>query len=137
MPKKVSAKTVRKILKKHGYGSYVASRKPWLTPRHIRARLAFAKAHLQYSWKKVIFSDEKIFRMVPGGFVKRWRRKVDKFVAKYTLPSHPNKQGLMVWCAINSTGDLCLRRCPEKVKATGYQGILQSALNFINPQKCK
>lgn len=37
----------------------------------------------------------------------------------------------MVWAAMKSTGEICLRRCPPRVDAAAYRGILNSAKGFI------
>lgn len=81
-----------------------------------------------------MFSDEKIFRMVPGVKCKIWARSRNHLIQDKFLKSHPNRQGLMVWCAINSKGEICLRRCPNKVNSLAYQNILESAMHFIKPR---
>ena len=45
----------RRHLHNHGLFRRVARRKPFLTPRHRRKRVEFAKRHLNYDWKKVLF----------------------------------------------------------------------------------
>ena len=40
----------------------------------------------------------------------------------------------MVWCAIKADGSICLRRCPPRVNAAAYRGILESAKAFIRPR---
>ena len=57
-----------------------------------------------------------------------------KFVAKYTQPTVQKAESLMVWAAMKSSGAICLRRCPPKVDAAAYQGILESAKSFIRPR---
>jgi hypothetical protein len=87
------------------------------------------------NWEKVIFSDEKIFRVRPGGCVRRWVPKTaKKFDGRYLGAAVQMPQGLMIWAAINGRGQLVLRRCPPKVKARDYQDVLDSALRFINPR---
>uniref|UniRef100_A0AAZ3S797 Transposase Tc1-like domain-containing protein n=1 Tax=Oncorhynchus tshawytscha TaxID=74940 RepID=A0AAZ3S797_ONCTS len=54
----VSKCTIRRHLHIHRLFGRVARRKPFLTPRHRRKRLEFAKHHLNYDWKKVLWSDE-------------------------------------------------------------------------------
>jgi transposase len=40
----------------------------------------------------------------------------------------------MVWAAMKSSGAICLRRCPPKMNAASYQGVLASAKSFIKPR---
>ena len=40
-------------------------------------------------------------------------------------------QGVMVWAAIDDKGALVFKRCPPKMKAVDYRGVLGSALPFI------
>jgi hypothetical protein len=102
-----------------------------LTTKHINNRLLFANKMLGYDFSRVVFSDEKIWRIRPGGKVRVWRRKGKRFDARYTTKTTQQSVGVMVWCAINSKGEICLRRCPELVNAAAYQSILGTALNFI------
>ena len=37
----------------------------------------------------------------------------------------------MVWAAMNSSGQVIVRRCPERVNAASYQELLKTALPFI------
>lgn len=113
-------------------------RKPFLNWTNRRKRVLWArkfKSRSVQDWKKVIFSDEKLFRLVPGGHIKCWRAaNKGKFEAKYLNNVVQRPEALMVWCAINGSGRLILKRCPKKVKAGDYQRILQSALHFIKPR---
>lgn len=51
-------KTIRCHLHNHRLFGRVARRKPFLTLRHRSKRLEFAKRHLNYDWKRVLWSDE-------------------------------------------------------------------------------
>ena len=84
-------------------------------------------------WTRVIFSDEKIFRVRPGGHVKCWRMAGEnKFLPKYIMHSVQKSEGLMVWAAMKGSGAISLRRCPHRLNAAGYQAILASARPFIS-----
>ena len=112
--------------------------KPLLTLLQRRERLACARKYRNYivaDWQKVIWSDEKLFRVRPGGMVRRWVPKhAGRFNAKYIMPVVAKPQSLMVWAAINGRGQLILRRCPKKVNAQSYQDILDTAKAFIRPR---
>jgi transposase len=123
--------TVRRWLRAEGIYSCWAAGKPLLTTAHQEARVKFANEHMDFDWSKVVFSDEKIWRIRKGGRVRVWRRKGKRFAAKYTVPTVAKAEGVMVWCAINSAGELVVRRCPTTVDSQGYQDILESAKKFI------
>ena len=133
VPHRMSHDTVTRILREAGFRSVRPARVPLLSATNKRKRLLFAKRHLKYQhWGKVIFSDEMIFTVRPGSKVRRWiPRNANKFSPKYAhlTVAHPEK--VMVWAAMDSSGAICLRRCPEKVKAKEYQDILTSSIPFI------
>ena len=82
-----------------------------------------------YNFDRVVFSDEKIWRIRPSGaHVKVWRRKGDRYDAKYVTPSTSRSVGVMVWCGINGKGEMVWERCPDRVKAEDYQAILTKHL---------
>lgn len=129
-----NAMTVGRWLKAEGVYSCWAAGKPLLTTRHIETRLLFANAHMGFNFYKVVFSDEKIWRIRQGGKVRVWRRKGKRFDARYTVPTVAKAEGVMVWCAINGLGQVVVRRCPTTMDSKGYQEVLQSALHFIRPR---
>ena len=147
-PFKPSVRRVRQILEKHGVQYCRAARKPLLTQRHMdnrcrvvkilksidcsSNRLAFAQKYLAKSFDRVVFSDEKMFRFKPGDKVGVWRRRGEsRLRASYTVKTTTKSEGVMVWAAINSSGQVIVRQCPKKVKATDYQDILSESLSFI------
>ena len=50
-----------------------------------------------------------------------WRRRGNRFKAKYTVPTAAKSEGVMVWAAMDATGKVIVRRCPKKVNAAAYQ----------------
>ena len=81
---------------------------------------------------QVIFSDEKIFRVRPGGHVRCWVPNGEsKFKARYSIPSVQKPESILIWAAMRGDGRLCVRRCPCTLTAESYQAILQSALQFL------
>lgn len=98
-------------------------------------RKAFAEKFHHWTagqWKRVVFSDEKMWRVRPGGKIRCWKPKnASKFEAKYSLPSVAKSQGVMIWAAINGKGKVIIRRCPPKVNSAAYQDILATAMKFI------
>ncbi len=87
-----------------------------------------------FDWQRVVFSDEKIWRIKPGGHVRVFRKRGDRYKARYTQKTVGKSVGVMVWCAINGAGQLVVTRCPETVDATAYQNILQENIHFIRPR---
>ena len=53
-----------------GFRSIRASRKPLLSRINIKKRLEYARQHRRCDWSRVIFSDEKLFRLRPGNPVR-------------------------------------------------------------------
>jgi DNA-binding MarR family transcriptional regulator len=60
---KVSASTIRRILKAHGYRRLRCRCKPILSPKNIKDRLDWAAANENQDWTRVIFSDEAAFEL--------------------------------------------------------------------------
>ena len=139
VPYKPNVRTVQRFLNISGVGYCKASRKPLLTQRHmaqrcfvpwvyvvrsplslyIYFRLTYAKKYLDKGFTNVVFSDEKMFRFRPGMSVGVWRPKgADRYSAKYTIKTTQKGDGVMAWAAINSKGEVIVRRCPKKMKAS-------------------
>ena len=110
-----SCKQVRRILKAYGFLSGRAIKKPLLSKVNRQKRLAFVDKFKGFDFTKTILSDEKIFRVRPGGVVRVWRLKGEnRFLPKYLVSSEQKPQGLMVWAAMKTDGSICIRRCPPK-----------------------
>jgi hypothetical protein len=60
---KVSASTVRRILKKNGYFRARCRCKPILSAKNVKDRLAWADANENQDWTRVIFTDESAFEL--------------------------------------------------------------------------
>jgi hypothetical protein len=112
--------------------------KPLLTKSHRAKRRSYAAKFSCWSvpkWQDVIFSDEKMFRIRLCKKISGWRPKTaSKFEAKYRIPSVGKPDGLMVWAAMNGSGDIILRRMPSKVNSQAYIDVLQSAKAFVQPK---
>jgi hypothetical protein len=135
MPLKVSHDRIRDWLREKGIYSCWASKKPLLSNANIIKRLAFANRMMTYDWGKVVFSDEKMWRIKPSTEqVRVWRRKGDRYSPQYTIKTTSRSVGVMVWAAINSSGQVIWKRCPESVNAQAYQDLLASAIHFIRPR---
>lgn len=138
VPPRPSHDTVTRILKDLGFSSRRAVKRPLLTARHRRLRKEFAAKFSRWGpqkWRDIIFTDEKIFRVRPGGLVRCWKQVSDKkFAAKYVIPQVQRPEGVMVWAGMNGLGQIKLMRCPPKVKSADYQTILGQVKSFISPR---
>jgi hypothetical protein len=74
----ISAKTVCRRLHEAKFQSRIGRKKPFLTTRHKKARLAFALEHQNKPpefWRKVLWSDQSKFNLISSdGPTKVWRR---------------------------------------------------------------
>lgn len=63
----ISARSIRRFEKTQGFGFKKVQEKAKLTPVHKKSRETWAKKHLKDNWRKMIFSDSKIFRIGTAG----------------------------------------------------------------------
>ena len=109
-------------------------KKPILSQASILKRLEFCKNMAGFDWSKVLFSDEKMWRIRQGGRVRVFRRRGHRFIARYTTKSQGKPVGVMIWAIMKSSGDIQIQRCPEPDTALSYQEMMSKALPFINPR---
>jgi hypothetical protein len=80
---KASVNTIRNELKKIGYASRVAVKKPFLNEKQQNARYIFAKSHAHWTvddWRKVIWTDESSFEIGKLFSQPRvWRNALEKY----------------------------------------------------------
>ena len=78
IPQTVSTSTVRRVLKKNSFKAVTKKKKPLLSVRHMKQRLAFALKYQNWTiedWKRVFWSDEtKINRFGSDGKHWVWKR---------------------------------------------------------------
>ena len=84
---------IYRAMKKMGMVSQKAIYKPILKLVHRKARRAFAKKYINWTarkWRRIIFSDEKMFRVRPGGQIRCWKPKDElRIVARLPCPFFP------------------------------------------------
>lgn len=127
--------TVRKAAHKLGFNSRVATRKPFLSDRHLANRLAFAKKYEKWTvadWKRVIWTDESTFEI--GKISRRvlvWRREDEKFKNVCLAPVFKSgRTSVMIWGAFVADQKLPLvfmpagRRTAVDFVEIVYNGVL-------------
>lgn len=130
---RVSADTVRRVLKRNGLCARVKTRKPLLRPRHLRQRLAFARKYANWTvddWKRVIWSDEtKINVFGSDGRQYCYRRPGERIQPHHVQPTVKHGGGsLMLWGCFTSAGVGYACRIDGGMDAELYQSILQDDL---------
>lgn len=125
----VSERTVRRTLRRIGYGSRRPVRKPLLSALNKRRRLQFAKEHKHWTvddWKRVMWSDESRFQMHRAdGRMRIWRKQhesMDPNCIATTLQAGGGN--VMVWGMFSWYCMGPLIPVPQRLNAQGYLSII-------------
>ncbi|QRW21149.1 Transposable element Tcb2 transposase [Rhizoctonia solani] len=94
--------TVRHALLEAGLRAVKKTQKPKLTPKHIKERIAFARAHKDWTvadWKQVLWSDKTtITRLWSDGVYWGWARPGEKLSDRLITPALSHGGGsFMFW----------------------------------------
>ena len=118
----VSERTIRRELKNLGYISILPRKVPLLTKRAKDVRLSWARDHLRYNWKKVIFSDETTLQMF-SNTIRAWSHNAQTIapMVKYPFKVH-------VWAAISAKGKVGIHLFTENLDRHLYRKILNDQL---------
>ncbi|KAK3568518.1 hypothetical protein QTP86_008629 [Hemibagrus guttatus] len=130
---KVTKATISNTLHCQGLKSCSARRVPLLKPVHVRARLKFAREHLddpEEDWENVIWSDEtKIELFGKNPTCRVWRRKNAELHPKNTIPTVKHGGGnIMLWRCFSAKGPGRLIRVKERMNGAMYREILSKNL---------
>jgi transposase len=123
-----SRETVRRVLCAAGAQPFHLSVVPRITSAQQKRRLAFAAKYCNEDWTRVVFSDEKLFRLYARPNNKNdvvWAYDISQ------VPGHEVAQGgpqLFVWAGISSHGLTSLRIIAGSLTAATYQQILADTL---------
>jgi len=129
-----SVKTLRRNLHQRGYFGRLRARKPHLTVRQRRARLAFAKKYQSWTtqdWEKVIFEDEKKFCVFGPNRGKQWCWRVsgNRLLPQLVNQSKQQKGGgFMVSGFLTANGIGYFVRGGDDQSSIGYVQILEDEL---------
>lgn len=121
----VSYQTVKRELKKHALGRFIAKRCPLLTATQRGKRLSWARSHKKWplcNWSRVCFSDEKVFRTTnnrKGVFVTR--SPLEKLRPECISGTVKRGAQVHVWGAITWHGVAQLKRVNGNLTAQEYQ----------------
>lgn len=129
----ISDQTIRNRLHEKGLRCYVPRKKPFLTKRHMKNRLEFAKKYVNMPliyWKKVLFSDESKFNMHKNdGPPKVWRAQGDAYNISCMRGTVKHGGGnVMVWGSMAWNGVGKLTFIDTKMDAELYISILKQNL---------
>lgn len=131
---RVSRRTIRRRLFDSGLKSRRPAKKPLLSLKNIRDRIAFCRKYRNWSaddWENVLFSDESTFTQFYS-FSRHVRRPVGKRNdPKYCTSAVKQCAKLMVWGAFSGKGGRAAIWFMERgttINAAVYKGILQDKL---------
>ena len=127
----ISDRTVRRPLAAAQLENRAPARRPALTLRHRRLRLAWANQHVNWrlrEWRRVLFSDEKRFCVDHlDGRIRIWRRRGEWFAEANVM--HNNRWGGvsgMVWGAVGLN---------QRVGPVFFQNVGQGRGNGVNADR--
>jgi transposase len=126
----VRASTVRRALRGAGLGAMAKPRKPLISAKNARKRLAWCKAHADWTvddWRRVVWSDEtKINRFNSDGRVWAWIRDGESLKPKYVKVTVKHGGGsIMLWSAITYAGVGWLCKIDGNMDKELYKEILE------------
>jgi hypothetical protein len=125
----LSPDTIKRRLVKVGkLKCRTAAKKPWLRPVNRVNRLAWARAHVNWTqaqWREVLWSDESKFVIRYHASRKVWRLKGQRFNPKNTVKTVKHDKKVMVWGCFSYGGVGRLYRIHGIMDAMGYHSILQ------------
>ena len=106
---RISEETIRRRLREAGLRSHPRAQVPRLTLGHRRARLQFARNHVNWTmrqWRNVYFSDESRFGLYGNDArIRTWRHRGERFNQRCIMPIRAHNGGsVMVWGCISLRG---------------------------------
>lgn len=129
----VTAQTVRNCMKEAGLCAFKKPNKPYLSKKNIRHRLAWGRAHLDWTiedWKRVVFSDEtKINRFGSDGNMYGWKSRDEALQTRHVRQTVKHGGGnIKLWSCITSQGVGFIVRIEGNLTKEIYLNILKEDL---------
>lgn len=138
----ISARTIRRRLVEKNLKSYRPAKKPMLSKKNVRDRIAFCKKYAHWTidqWRNVVCADETTLTQHATFKACVRRPPGTRFSPKYTLPTVKNAPKIMVWGAIAARGRCGLWFMPPGTTVNGgvYLNILKEKLTtFMTMRGC-
>ena len=134
----VSVSTVQKIMKKYGFRSYSAMKKPYLKLHQRLRRVFWATTYSAWGadkWRDVVFSDECIFQSYSSSNKLLIRRtSLERNNAAFIQPVMRHGPHIHVWGCFNSNGVGLLKRINGNMNAEKYQKDILHDIDIVG--KC-
>lgn len=134
----VSKSTIANILKENGIRKRKAKRRTFLTQRQKQERKQFAIRFIEEkrSWDKIIWTDEKKFRIDgPDSYNKYWVPVDKEHVTDVQSKDYQRYKGVMIWMAISSKGVIHFERVTGTMNADRYfEVVFANALPRIHAE---
>ena len=129
----VHVDTVRNALHAKGLGAIVKPKKPLLSAKNVRERLAWAIAHKDWTlddWKRVVWSDEtKINRFGSDGHRYAWKRDAEKVQPRHVDKTVKHGGGnIKLWSCITFEGVGSIVKIDNTLDQHLYKDILKDDL---------
>jgi len=126
---KIHESTISRTLHQSNLFGRVARKKPLLKKQHQKARLEYARRHIEDNptkWDKILWSDEtkiELFGVNSKKYV--WRKKNTAFDPKHTIPTVKHGGGsIMLWGCFSSSGTGQLVKINGIMDGAVYRNIL-------------
>lgn len=130
---KISVRTVRRRLNEFGLMGRIMRKKPLISEKNRRARIAFAKEHINWTreqWSKVVFTDESKFNRLGSDGRSYVRRRIgEEFNWKCTKPTVKGGGGsVLIWGSMSINGPGPCHRIQGIMDRYVYLSIVENIL---------
>ncbi len=127
-PNRVCSRTIhRAITRVRGFVSYWAAKKPFISERNRRKRLAWCHDKLNWTiedWRKVMWTDESPFCLGFSGKLRVWRLHNERYYPRCMQGTLKHDKKIMVWGAFAAHGVGHLHRIEGTMDRHIYRQIL-------------
>lgn len=122
-------RTARRRLREVGLIARRAAIKEVLTDAHRVDRMAFAAAHLDHDWARVVFSDEKVFSSANEGPQIVYRPNNSRYDPDYVFQRQQSGRfSVSTWGWISAAGGGVLWRVDGNLTGLQYRDILRDVM---------